>query len=215
MTVLNRVPFATCGLMLAFVCGPLITTACNEPPGVNPWRDDSIPRAEWTNPSEQGVIEANKEPVIRERESETIETSAYGGVPHYPLWWEDPFEDKGDGDGKFAWTYADYIALPYGQGRFLLNTMAFPVSVVVTPPWTSMVSDGEIGRDHDAQPGFTPDPTGEPGDLIRPESVEPIEAKGADPEPVALVPPADGAADAEKNRAETNETYSTPVENTP
>ena len=49
-------------------------------------------------------------------------------MPHYPLWWEDPFEDKGDEDGKFAWTWMDYFAMPYSLARWDLNTVAVPVS---------------------------------------------------------------------------------------
>ena len=82
-----------------------------------------------------------------------------GDVPHSPLWWEDPLEDKGDQNRAFAWTWQDYVAIPYSFGRFLLNTMAWPVSALVTPPGTPMVSDGQIGRDHDAATGTSPDPT--------------------------------------------------------
>ena len=85
------------------------------------------------------------------------------------LWWEDPFEDKGDQDDTFAWTWQDYVAMPYSFGRFLLNTIAWPVSAVVTPPWASMVSDGNVGRDHDATVGTSPDPTAGPSDFGYPD----------------------------------------------
>jgi hypothetical protein len=47
--------------------------------------------------------------------------------------------------------------MPYGFGRFILNTMGWPVSCVVTPVWTVMGSDGVLSRqalgyDHDAEP---------------------------------------------------------------
>lgn len=142
-------------LALAFV-----PVACNEPPAVNPWRDDAITRETWTTPSEQGFLAGGREPVLRERGfSKSIAPTVDPRVPHYPLWWEDPFEDKGDMDGTFAWTWQDYVAMPYSYARYHLNTIAWPVSAIVTPPGTPMVSDGVIGRDHDAERGFSPDPT--------------------------------------------------------
>jgi len=155
-------------LSLAFLA--TMVTACNQPPGVNPWRDDAIPISAADTPSMEGVLAAGHEPVFRQREMPHI---AFAGqmpvVPHYPLWWEDPFEDKGDGDDQFALTYADYIAMPYGLGRFLLNTVAWPVSAVVTPPGTPMVSDGRVsaGKDHDAKRGISPDPRADASDFGR------------------------------------------------
>jgi hypothetical protein len=79
-------------------------------------------------------------------------------VPHYPLWWEDPFEDQGDNDHMFAWTWQDYFTMPYGPSRYILNTLAWPVSAVVTPPGAPMVSDGIVGKVHDAKRGYSPNP---------------------------------------------------------
>ncbi len=79
---------------------------------------------------------------------------------HWPLYFEDPFEDKGagrEGRNKYHTGWEDVVATPYGLARFLLNTAAFPVSTAVTPPWTVMESDGRVskqllGPDHDAVP---------------------------------------------------------------
>lgn len=89
-----------------------------------------------------------------------------GAVSHWPLWFEDPFEDKGNRldtpanqdapDDRFAWNYVDYLHMAYGPGRMLLNTALWPVSAVVTPPGTLMESDGDLSPsiignyDHDA-----------------------------------------------------------------
>ena len=78
-----------------------------------------------------------------------------GTVLHLPLYFEDPFEDKGSEDGRFAWTGEDYFQILYWRGRFLLNAVAFPISATVTPPWVVMESDGRLSRqilwkDHDA-----------------------------------------------------------------
>lgn len=142
-------------------------TACNKPPGVNPWRDDSVPPANWNTPGFEGIRAADKEPVMRQRDIAESRADHRPAVPHYPLGWEDPFESFGNGDDQFAWIWLDYVAMPYGLGRFIVNTIAFPVSVAVYPPGTSMISDGNIaeGEEFDAVRGKSPDPTGERSDF--------------------------------------------------
>jgi hypothetical protein len=81
--------------------------------------------------------------------------AADGTVTHGPLYFEDPFEDKGHGRDTFQIGWEDYLAMPYGLARYLLNGVALPVSLVVTWPWTAMESDGLLSRqllgyDHDA-----------------------------------------------------------------
>ena len=153
-------------VLVALSAGSILISACDKPPAVNPWRNDSISRDTWPTPSSEGVLASGHAPVLRNSgRSQTAAPCVASPVPHYPLWWEDPFEDKGDGDGQFAWTWADYVAGPYCYGRWLLNTVAWPASAVVTPPGTPMVSDGNIGRDHDAAPGQSPIPTAGPEDF--------------------------------------------------
>lgn len=152
-----------CAILMLWI--PVV--ACG-PPWVNPFVDDSIPPSEWSTPSRDGYLAAGHEPIVRVRDYDTIQGPYVSReTPHFPLWWEDPFEDKGDGDGQFAGTYADAIALPYSMGRFMLNTVAWPISAIVTPPGWPMVSDGEVepGRDHDAKVGVSPDPTAGPADF--------------------------------------------------
>lgn len=145
-------------IVLGVVAGACIVTAFGCAHTINPFVDDSASSEELTTASERAARQAEKTPVIRCREwDQTSTTYAAGGVIHWPLWFEDPFEDKGSQDGKFAWTAEDYIAWPYSFGRLLLNTMGWPVSAVVTPPGTPMVSDGRLshqalGMDHDAIP---------------------------------------------------------------
>lgn len=180
-------------LVSTFAIGTM-GVGCNKPPGINPWRDDAIARDAWTTPSRDGVLADDREPVIRHRDVAASEVPvARESVPHKPLWWEDPFEDKGDGDGRFAVTYADYLAMPYGLGRYIVNALGWPISAVVTPPETAMVSDGRIsegglGPDHDARRGHSPDPTGGPEDFQaspgEPETSEPeaVRPSGTQPE---------------------------------
>ncbi len=124
---------------------------------INPWRDDT-PRAEdVSTPSTRCLQASGVAAAQRSCDQERQCVRAQDGmVSHWPLWWEDPFVDKGSEDDRFAWTEEDYIAMPYGLGRFILNTMAWPVSVAMTPPWVIMGSDGVLSRqalgyDHDAE----------------------------------------------------------------
>jgi len=118
-----------------------------------------------------------------------------GAVSHWPLWFEDPFEDKGNAykapadrdapDVEFAWNGLDYLHIPYGPGRMIfVNTAAWPISAAVTPPGTLMESDGHVDKglvwyDHDAKRADSA--VREPPDVNvinkarRPEVVEPTD----------------------------------------
>ncbi|NLX14999.1 MAG: hypothetical protein GXY44_15300 [Phycisphaerales bacterium] len=146
-----------------------LIVACNQPPAVNPWVDDSISQDQWTTPSRDLALASGQKAIARETDFPTMNAPYVSpGVPHYPLWWEDPFDDQGDNNETFAITWQDYVAMPYVLGRFLLNTMAWPVSAVVTPPGTIMVSDGYVNpaeHPHDARLGQSPNPTAELSDF--------------------------------------------------
>lgn len=79
-----------------------------------------------------------------------------GRVVHWPLWFEDPFVDRGATySNRLGWE--DWAAAPYCYGRFLVNGVGLPVSMVMQPPWMLMESDGRLSRqvlgyDHDAIP---------------------------------------------------------------
>jgi hypothetical protein len=85
-----------------------------------------------------------------------------GVVSHPPLYFEDPFEDKGDGrtdetdpHNVYRGGWEDYVALPYNFARFTANWLLLPASAVVTPPWVVLESDGKVSKqilwyDHDA-----------------------------------------------------------------
>lgn len=163
----------------------LLAGACNQPPSLNAWRDDSISPAAWSTASEEGVLAAGHEPVLRHRDvPPAYAPMARAEVSHWPLWYEDPFEDKGDEDGQFALTWVDYLAMPYSYARSHLNTIGLPVSIVVQPPWTPMVSDGQVGPgpNHDATPGTSADPNATSADFVPAEEGE---APAAPAEPAA------------------------------
>jgi hypothetical protein len=138
---------------------------------INPWLDDLPNAAEVTTASAEGTRAAPSQPTLPARGFGQVAVAPQDGtVAHWPLWWEDPFEDKGSQqDERFEVTEEDYLCVFYGPGRFLLNTMAFPVSAWVTKPFTVMCSDGRLSRqalgyDHDAIP--CPGGTAPPIDIL-------------------------------------------------
>lgn len=117
--------------------------------------------ADVLTPSAKLVFAQYTAAPVRHRDWQpTATTAASGVVIHGPLYFEDPFEDKGTGHhgvNKYHIGWEDFIAPPYGLARFTLNTMFAWASAIVTPPWTKMESDGVISRqylgyDHDATP---------------------------------------------------------------
>ena len=135
---------------------------------VNPFTDELSANRAVTTPSMEGVFAADVTPVYRQRPYEPVENLPEDGtVTHGPLYFEDSFADRGDEDGRFAWTGEDYRQLFYWRGRFLLNAAWFPVSVLVTPPWVVMASDGRVSRQawgcaQDAEPWIVDSPAGRP-----------------------------------------------------
>jgi hypothetical protein len=142
--------------LVVLLAGTLGTLgACSEI--VNPWADETV-GSEWiTTASVEGTRAAQAEPPVRAMEYKPVLVSPQDGtVAHFPLWWEDPFEDRGSDDGRFSWTWEDYFAMPYGHARMALNTLAVPISAIVQPPAPLMGSDGitsrqALGFDHDAE----------------------------------------------------------------
>jgi hypothetical protein len=119
---------------------------------------------QWDSPTATDVKARFAMAEQRQRDWEqTTLTADSGAVAHLPLYFEDPFEDKGDGrtdetdpHNVYRGGWEDYVALPYCFGRFTANWLLLPVSAVVTTPWTIMESDGKLSRqllgyDHDAE----------------------------------------------------------------
>ncbi|MCP4590514.1 MAG: hypothetical protein GY842_07210 [bacterium] len=160
----------------------------------NPWVDDVPASEEVSTASVVGVRQTGEVSETRPRGFQPVIAAAHDGtVSHLPLYWEDPFVDRANEDELFAWSWEDYVAFPYGMGRSLLNTMAWPVSAVVTPPYTIMGSDGVLSRqalgyDHDAArlPGGLPPPI----DVLEVGVVSPP-LDGDEPPPAEQVPDTD------------------------
>jgi len=125
----------------------------------NPYEDSSaMINEEMTTQSTQGYMAEGKpmgRPLGRTWSSSQV-LYANGAVTHWPLWFEDPFEDKGNGyrpvenrdapDNVFCWNWVDYLHMGYGPAREVLNIGGFPASAIVTPPGTLMESDGHISK---------------------------------------------------------------------
>lgn len=77
-----------------------------------------------------------------------------GTVAHLPTYFEDPFEDKGSKNGVFETTWEDWLAVPYGHGRWMVNYTFVIWSLLAEPAWSIKYSDGRVGedrwREHDA-----------------------------------------------------------------
>ena len=136
----------------------VVSMGCAKCLRVNPFQDELADMPRVTTPSVETARAADVQPTQNRRDWASFTLQAADGTVHHgPLYFEDPFEDKGSDDGKLAWTGEDYLQFFYWRGRYIVNLIAFPVSAVVTPPWTVMESDGylscqALGCDHDACP---------------------------------------------------------------
>jgi hypothetical protein len=100
-------------------------------------------------PSTTFVNQSGVRPAVVERGWSSM-TGYYAApvVQHGPLYFEDEFENVGvvsDACPR-GWTWLDFVSIPYCDARWMLNTIAVPVSMVVYPPWQPTCSDGEPGK---------------------------------------------------------------------
>jgi len=100
-------------------------------------------------PSSTFVKQSSAESAAAQRDWPAM--TSYYAVPlvqHGPLYFEDEFENVGPVSGSCprGWTWLDFLAIPYCDGRWMLNTIASPISMVVYPPWQPTCSDGEPGK---------------------------------------------------------------------
>lgn len=133
----------------------------------NPFKDSgALIDAEMTTPSTEGYRGKTEFAANRHRawESSTVRFQN-GAVSHWPQWFEDSLEDKGNDydpsdrdtpDNRFAWNWVDYAYIFGGPARLTANAALYPFSAVITPPGTLMESDGRIDKgliwyEHDAK----------------------------------------------------------------
>ncbi len=153
------------GVRLALLALPLLILRWAAPMCRTSSRRRPSTTASWDSPTAADVKAryAAAEPTNRGWQPTTVAPES-GIVSHLPLYMEDPFEDKGHGrtdethpHDVYRGGWEDYVAIPYGFSRFPGNWLMFPVSAVVTTPWTIMESDSYLSRqllgyDHDAVP---------------------------------------------------------------
>lgn len=124
---------------------------------VDPLTDEWADQPPVSTPSAEAARAAEATQDFHQRDFSRMVTAAESGeVTHGPLYFEDPHEEQGSDDGRYAWTWDDFFYEFLGPGRFVVNGVFSPVSVVATPPWTVMVSDGRPSREvagylHDAE----------------------------------------------------------------
>ncbi len=141
----------------------LVVAGCAHLP--NHYRETGPATVEpWSSPTTADIYERFESAELRHRDWGAMTVCAESGaVVHWPLYFEDPFVDKGDGrpdetdpHNVYRLGWEDWVAFPYGISRFTANWLLLPVSAIVTPPWTLMESDGELSQqlawyDHDAR----------------------------------------------------------------
>jgi hypothetical protein len=157
----------SCALLAALATWSLV--GCQQL--INPWTDETMPPEVVTTSSVAAACAQPTAAPAHMRDYTVVPLLPQdGSVRHFPLWFEDPTEDRGSDDGRFAWTAEDYISAPYGLARMVLNAIAVPISAIVHPPVPLMVSDGVTSRQalgHDHDPEWRPDgATVVPPDLI-------------------------------------------------
>jgi len=128
----------------------------------DPFRDSGAAiNGDMTTPSAEGFsARTQKSSALRRSSEPAVVFYSNGAVTHWPLWFEDPFEDRGNTDvtmrdpakerdlpdNVFAWNWVDYFDLAYSPARYMVNLVAFPASAIVLPPGALMESDGRISR---------------------------------------------------------------------
>ena len=122
----------------------------------NTFRDDYSGSPPVTTASVDGVHEAGAAPELQDRGFHSVQAGlADGSVTHGPLLFEDAFGNPWSEDDAFAVTDGELIHWLAWRGRFAVNLVFAGGSMLVTPPWMVMVSDGHpsrsmIGETYDA-----------------------------------------------------------------
>ncbi len=167
----------------------------------NPFRDETISADRITTATEQYVDEHHDTgdtlPAERGWPRRVVVLHS-GSVTHWPLWWEDPFEDRGSQDAQFAWTEEDALAFVTSPSLFLINLGGLPIGMVRVPPGTIMNSDGVASPTRSPRYPFDAEVgPGKPQDVGETDSitvVSPDDPAGAS-EPAMDAAPGEAAAE--------------------
>lgn len=150
-------------LILVLACGVALLAGCTYVPN---WFKEDGPSTSmaWDSPSAADIRSRTQPAPQRHRDTAQVTVSpSRGQVYHWPVYFEDPFVDKGHGrtdetnpHDVYRAGWEDYVALPYSPARYIANLVLLPASAIVTPPITVQESDGKVSRqllgyDHDAE----------------------------------------------------------------
>ncbi len=128
-----------CGLLPAIAM--CLSAGCHEFP--NTFTDDLPGTDTITTASMHRAQMSTAESVRWPREFEEYHIGAQSGVvAHAPLWMEDPYEMNGSNDGRFKTRGEDYVYFWYGTGRFFVNLVLMPFSMVFDHVGDVQCSDG-------------------------------------------------------------------------
>jgi len=164
------------GWLFAVLGTILVSAGCH--PQACPFYDPYAHCAAVTTASSEGAMAAETTQRQDHRSFDTVTVAPMSGaVTHGPLYFEDGFGDFITDDGTFAWTGEDFVYIFTWRGRFLANILFYPISLINTPPWQVMTSDGAASREvlwisHDAQPVATACC----GCVTTPPGAEPVDA---------------------------------------
>jgi len=117
--------------MVAGLMGCLMVVGCDATA-----KSDKCAPGWETTPSYEKVMSREGEPSpIKPRVwSPTVAVYEEPVVTHFGSYFNDPFVTEGDGNDTYGWTCMDLLAVPYSPARFVVNTVAVPVSMVKEPP---------------------------------------------------------------------------------
>jgi len=130
----------------AALAGTVLSAGCAQK--IERLRQEACAPDEVTTASVTAVRAAAREIAAPRRPYAEVKVQTEDGtVTHAPLYFEDPYEDVESEEYCVVWSPGDYLhSWLYGPGRCLVNTIFFPVSVAVDPPWARMASDGYPSR---------------------------------------------------------------------
>lgn len=114
----------------------------------DPWKVDPTQVANVDSPSTARLraLEGRRSALQREAPRKRV-ALASTTVAHAPLYFEDPFEAFCCEDDGYRWTLLDIGATFYSGARWLVNSVAIPVSAVVYPPCSTVETDAApVGR---------------------------------------------------------------------
>lgn len=129
--------FALIGIsMFVMGCGKILSGEKNTA--------DDDPLVEMLVKSEPMVENSGPKVFNRNWEEITLEYPE-SSVEHTTLYLQGPFEHQGSEDGKFEnWGVDDILSMLASPAIFIGNVILTPIEAIITPPWNSARSRGDL-----------------------------------------------------------------------